>query len=392
MSGRVFIANQSAGGQVRVNIRTNANVADVRREKRNGRDVVIVPSATLPDGVVMNGIMYPADEIEAAYKGLNRTPAPLGHPTINGKFVSARDPEGINRSHIGAWNENVRREGGRVLLDKVIDVEVANQTEGGKRVLAAIDKGDPIHTSTALLAKFEPAANDAGYKHIARAMVFDHDAILLNEPGAATPEQGVGMLVNAAGDEEEIEVVNSVIEEADRDIDWALDSLARAIEKRQRAKPLAALKTAIIDAYEKLVGTEREPSNNQKDDDMDKVQFDELSARVNTLSEAVKPEALAAAMATAVTNAVATAMKPLIDAQETLVANQKAKDETELGELVEKIVKANVMDEATAKELTLNAARVLAKKAEPGKAAALNGAFSGSGDAKPAYKLPKGDE
>lgn len=39
---------------VRVNIRTLANAGAIRREKRNGRDVVIVPSATLPDNIVMN--------------------------------------------------------------------------------------------------------------------------------------------------------------------------------------------------------------------------------------------------------------------------------------------------------------------------------------------------
>ena len=50
--------------QVRVNVRSLANVKAVRKEKRNGRDVVIVPSATLPDDVVMNGIRYPAEEIE----------------------------------------------------------------------------------------------------------------------------------------------------------------------------------------------------------------------------------------------------------------------------------------------------------------------------------------
>jgi len=77
--------------QVLVHVRCNAAGA-IRREKLNGRDVIIVPSATLPDGIVMNDILYPAEEIERSYKGLERTPAPLGHPTINGKFVSARDP------------------------------------------------------------------------------------------------------------------------------------------------------------------------------------------------------------------------------------------------------------------------------------------------------------
>jgi len=54
---------------VRVNIRTTANLASIRKERRNGRDKIIVPSATLPDGIVMNGISYPAEEIE---KGLCR--------------------------------------------------------------------------------------------------------------------------------------------------------------------------------------------------------------------------------------------------------------------------------------------------------------------------------
>ena len=384
---RVFLVNHAAGDQVRINVRTVANAAAIRREKRDDRDVIVVPSATLPDNVIMNGIKYPPEEIEASYKQLNRSPAPLGHPKVGGKFVSARDPEGINRGHIGAWNENVRREGGRVLLDKVIDVGVANLTEGGRAVLAAIEKGEPIHTSTALVAKMEAVANQADHKFIARAMLFDHDAILLNEPGAATPEQGVGMLVNASGDEEEIEVVNSVIDEADRDIDWALDSLARAIEKRQRAKPLAALKTAIIEAYENLVGSERKPSNNQKDDEMDKVQFDELSARVNALSDAVKPEALASALTGVIANAVAEAVKPLTDANEQILANQKAKDDDELKGLREKIVNANLIDEEAAGELTLNAARALAKKAEPGSAAAFNRGFKPSGE-KAAFKAP----
>src|SRR5687767_983730 len=133
--------------QVRINITSVANAAKVRKEKRAGRDVIVVPSATLPDNVIMNGILYPADVIAASFGSLERTPAPLGHPKVNGKFISARDPEGINVGYIGAHNENVRREGGRVHMDKVIDVEVANRTDGGRKVLAAIEAGGPIHTS-----------------------------------------------------------------------------------------------------------------------------------------------------------------------------------------------------------------------------------------------------
>lgn len=349
--------------KVRVNVRSVMNAAAVRKIKRNGRDLVIVPSATLPDDIVMNGIKYPADEIEASFMTLNRTPAPLGHPIVNGKFVSARDPEGINVGYIGAWNENVRREGGRVLLDKVIDVEVANRTDGGKAVLAAINAGGPVHTSTGLVANLEAVANEESHKHIARKIIFDHDAILLNEDGAATPDQGVGMLVNASGEAEEIEVVNSYLNDMDQDLDWAVDSVARALKKRQEAPMLARLKAALIDAF---TGFGREPSLNTKEDDMtvSKEQFDALSAEVKTLSEGI---------GNTIATAVANAIKPLTDNITALQNAQKAKDDEEKAALVNAIVKANLLDEATAKELTLNAARALAEKAKPGKAAPLNG-------------------
>lgn len=368
---------------VRVNVRSVANTKAVRKEKRNGRDVVIVPSATLPDNIIMNGIMYPADEIEKSYVSLNRTPAPLGHPTINGKFVSARDPEGINLGYIGAWNENVRRENGRVFLDKVIDVEVANRSPGGKEVLAAIEKGEPVHTSTGLLANLEAVSNASDHKHIARNIQFDHDAILLNESGAATPEQGVGMLVNANGEQEEIEVINSSLtEEADREIDWAGTRLVEALRRRENIGIWDKVKAAIMEA----VGSGRVPSTNRKEDDMpvSDEQFKSLSDEVKTLSESM------AKIGDTIGAAVANAVKPLVDAQNEMVANQKAKEEAEKAELVVRVVKANVLSESAAKELTLNALKELATKAEPGKAAALNGAFKPAGD-KPSYKLPEGE-
>src|SRR5690606_2247768 len=41
------------------------------------------------------------------------------------------------------------------------------------------------------------AVNGDGYDWVAKISAIDHDAILLDQPGAATPEQGVGLMVNA---------------------------------------------------------------------------------------------------------------------------------------------------------------------------------------------------
>lgn len=366
--------------QTRVNIKTAVNAATIRRERRNGRDVIIVPSATLPDGVVMNGVRYPADEIAKSYHTLNRTPAPLGHPSVEGAFVSAKDPEGLARGWIGAWNENVRRENGRVFLDKVIDVEQASQLTGGKAVLAAIEKGDPIHTSTGLYAIMEPLENATdGAKQVAREIVFDHDAILIGEDGAATPEQGVGMLVNKAVSPtgEQVTVINSTMQEqADRELDWAVADLARAVERKQKAGALDRMKSAIMEA---LGLSEREPeATQQKEADMaDEKQLEALSATVNALSEAV--------------NGIAASVKTLADAQAAQAQITANAETAELTELRAKIVKANLLDEAAAGELTLNAARALAKAAEPGKAAPIANGFTPQTETTGGFKLPKSE-
>jgi len=360
------------GKHVRVNIRTIANMASIRKERRNGRDKIVVPSATLPDGIVMNGIIYPAEEIEKGFMSLNNTYAPLGHPTVNGMFVSASDPEGINIGWIGAHNENVRRENGRVLLDKVIDVARANESVGGRSVLEAIEKGTPIHTSTGLFCDLEASTDDA-YEFIARNMAFDHDAILLGEDGAATPEQGVGMMVNAKGEESQIDVINSVFEDFEREMDWAADMALRAAERLERVPVMDRIKSAILDAVR---GAGREPSANTGEADMtDKAQFDALSAKVDALTESQN------GIGETIANAVTAAMKPLTDNLAEMQANQTAKDKAELDGYVAKIVKANILDADEAAELTLNAARKLAANAKPGTAAALNGAFGGTGPA-----------
>lgn len=188
--------------EIRVNVKTKVRNADIRHVIHNNREHIVVPSYTLPDECVMNGGLYSAEEIAKSFKGLEGTLAPVGHPTLNGKPILAKEPEAINGFHVGAFNKNVSQEGGaggkRVYLEKWIDVEVAKQSEKGQQLLDAIEAGAPIHTSTGLVCRRELVANQAAYQWIARDMRFDHDAILFDEPGAATPDDGVGIMVNSA--------------------------------------------------------------------------------------------------------------------------------------------------------------------------------------------------
>lgn len=356
--------------QVRVNVRATVNAAQIRRERKNGRDYIIVPSATMPDGIVMNGVRYDAEEIRKGFPSLENTPAPLGHPTIEGAFVSASDPEGLARGWIGAWNRNVRQEGGRVLVDKVIDVATASQLEGGKAVLEAINKGEAIHTSTGLYAILDPVENPTdGAAYTARGIVFDHDAILLGEEGAATPAQGVGMLVHKAVGSagEEIEVLNSALEDAERDFEWAVETAVRAVERMERAPFLERIKSAIKEA---ILGSERETSNNQKETAMPVTdeQFQALSAEVTALSECVKT------FETNMASKLSEALKPLADKLAADAAAAEAQANAKKADLVTRVVEANLLPEPVANTLSIESLEALMESVKPKKAPALNGA------------------
>lgn len=368
--------------KIRVNVSHLVNNAKIRKEKRNGRDVIVVPSATLPDDVVMNGIRYPAAEIEKSYKSLERTPAPLGHPTRNGAFLSAKDPEGLTMGFIGAWNENVRRENGRVLLDKVIDVEYASQIANGKRVLEAIEKGEAIHTSTGLYGLQVPTVNDAEAKFTISAMVFDHDAILLDEQGAATPEQGVGMLVNKAiaDDGTEVTAVNSMLDVYGDELDWAGERLLDAIDRVQRASRWAGLKTKVLSALG--IETTTNHQTGAEGAPMDKAQMDELNNKLDGMTDKI---------ATAVGAAVVKAFEPVANALTAMTNAQAAETEAKKTVLVNKVVKANLLGEETAKALPLAALEELVANAKLGTPAAIGrGATpaANTDDGKGTFKAP----
>lgn len=196
--------------QIRVNISTAVNSKLIREEVANGRTFIIVPSKTLPSGIIMNGGMYSDQEIAKSYKSLEGTPAPLGHPEHDGEYISANDARAY-LFNIGGFNKNVERKDGVVHVEKWIDKEHAERM--APELIDAINHGDPIHTSTGLLCNRGAAPKGANYDWVALNMAFDHDAILLGEVGAATPDQGVGMMVNG----QQMFVVNSTLDSMESD-------------------------------------------------------------------------------------------------------------------------------------------------------------------------------
>lgn len=191
------------------------NAANISTETIDGDEHIVIRGVVpVVDDVVMNGGLYPAAEINKSYQTLEGNQMPLGHPKIGGEYVSASNPRAVNKFHIGAWAENVRKDGDRVVMDMKINKRYAEGTEKGKRVLTRIEEmqansgAEPIHVSTGLLLSREQnkgKSKGKSYSWVARNMRFDHVAILLDEPGAATPDEGVGIFVNADNSTEEVE-------------------------------------------------------------------------------------------------------------------------------------------------------------------------------------------
>lgn len=203
----------------RVNVLTVVNSAsNITTETIDGKPHIVVRGITpVVDDIVMNRKLYPAAEIEKAYNTLERNPMPLGHPKVDGKHVSARDVRAVNEYHVGAWLQNVSHSDGKVTGDMYVNRQYAESSEKGKRLINRLDEmlagtnSEPIHISTGLLYSGIAANGESKgkkYNEIATNMMFDHVAVLLDEPGAGTPEEGVGIFVNAEGDETEIEVCN----------------------------------------------------------------------------------------------------------------------------------------------------------------------------------------
>lgn len=203
----------------RVNVLSVVNSAsNITTETINGRPHIVVRGVTpIVDDIVMNGKLYTAAEIAKGFRTLERTPMPLGHPKVDGKHVSARDVQAVNEYHVGAWLQNVEHSGGKVTGDMYVDRRYAESTEKGPRLVNRLDdmaagkNVDPIHISTGLIHSGITANGQSkgkNYREIVTNMEFDHVASLLDEPGAGTPEEGVGIFVNSDGTEQEVETVN----------------------------------------------------------------------------------------------------------------------------------------------------------------------------------------
>ncbi len=180
----------------------------VRPEKLGGRDYLVAPMRLLVPGVLdgsEGALYYPPEEAAEAPELWNGLPLVLGHPQdAAGNFLSARTPDRHDDWVGFNFRTNCDPEG---KLDSEGWFDVARLQEhaaqGGNRVLAALRNGEKIELSTGLYTTNDMAPqgavhNGKPYQAVARQFRPDHVAILLNEAGACSLQDGCGVLANAS--------------------------------------------------------------------------------------------------------------------------------------------------------------------------------------------------
>lgn len=200
--------------QKRVHVLSTVNAANV---SKTGATYTIRDVCGAVDEIVMNSVLYPGDQLAAGISSMEGRPAPAGHPKdAEGRFISALNADALLTSYCGAVCRNARHEAGRSLVDIVVNESQAKAHPDGAKLIGRLDAAinganiDPIHVSTGLLMSpvtVNGESRGKKYKAVATNIKYDHLAILLNERGAGTPADGVGMWLNSAGEAEEVEEV-----------------------------------------------------------------------------------------------------------------------------------------------------------------------------------------
>lgn len=187
MSDLLFTARQSITSAIRTDI-------------LSGKEYLVVPVIAIVEGV-LNGEYVPAEELSYSAQAWSGRPITIGHPERNGRLVSAGARDMIEQFCAG-YLLNTYFDNNRIKGEMWVDASSrAVQNENGN-LAQALRSG--VEVSTAYFRTLDNRPGEFGgveYYGIARKLLPDHLAILLNEQGACSWQDGCGApRVNKEGD------------------------------------------------------------------------------------------------------------------------------------------------------------------------------------------------
>lgn len=172
----------------------------VRNETLEGRPYLAVPMVMIKEGV-LNGsdgpILYTSEELAKVPQVWNTKPVVVQHPTLNGKSLSACDPDVLEKYRVGMIM-NTSWDGQRLKAEAWLEPSRLEAVDS--RVLNAVQKGEMMEVSTGLFSEIEPKPGvfkGRQYKGVVRNLRPDHLAILPDSIGACSIADGAGLMRNS---------------------------------------------------------------------------------------------------------------------------------------------------------------------------------------------------
>ena len=171
----------------------------VRVDNLEGREHVVVPMVILTEGVhsgTGGALYYPEEELSKTPEVWDHKPVVVYHPTMNGVPISACSPTIVNSRKVGVMM-NTRWESGRLKSEAWVERSRADAVD--ERIMQAVEAGEMMELSTGLFTDNEQADgewNGESYGAIARNFRPDHLALLPDQIGACSIQDGAGFLRN----------------------------------------------------------------------------------------------------------------------------------------------------------------------------------------------------
>lgn len=169
----------------------------------DGKEYLVGPVVLAKVGV-MNGLLMTHEEMTRNVQSWGDIGVPIAHPVDDkGNFITAKTPEVLEKFVVGRFL-NPYVEANKLKGEMWIDVEKAESTNDGKRLLEALKSSRKLEVSSGFFADIEEAQGQVDgtpFFGIWKNIVPDHAAILLDEIGACSCEDGCGFpCVNAQKD------------------------------------------------------------------------------------------------------------------------------------------------------------------------------------------------
>lgn len=189
-------------------VTNDLNADKVREETFQGREYVVAP-LTLIRAMELDKGYVPEKEVQKSAPAWNGTPLTLGHPrNSNGELISANSPEVAEETWLGFVFNNQPEEdavSGEAWFDK------ENVKKAGKKAVNAIQRlkaGRPLSTSSSYFFDRLPSEEyDGEYREkVSGNLRPDHVAVLVDEKGRCSIEDGCMIGGTASNAEEEFAV------------------------------------------------------------------------------------------------------------------------------------------------------------------------------------------